>query len=117
MLVVEAEPRARLSLMRPLMREGAQVDGVSSGREAFMLCRRRPFDIVIIDLELPDTSGDVLIRAVRAVSSPACIVATGATEPLSTRARHIGADRIFSKPTDWRAVLTYLRTCELTRAA
>jgi DNA-binding response OmpR family regulator len=103
--------------MGPLMREGAQVDGVSNGREALMLCRRRPFDVVVIGLELPDTSGDVLIRAVRAVSSPACIVVTGATEPLSTRARRLGADRIFSKAADWRAVVAYLRDRELTRAA
>jgi DNA-binding response OmpR family regulator len=117
-LVVDAEARALLSLMRPLMREGAHVDGVSTGREAFMLARRRPFDVVITGLGLPDTSGDVLVRAIRAVSGQTCIVVvTGASEALSTRARDVGADRIFSKPTDWRSVLAYLRNRELTRAA
>ena len=42
-----------------------------AGREAFMLCRRRHFDVVVTNLGLPDTSGNVLIRAIRAVSSPA----------------------------------------------
>lgn len=117
-LVIEAETHARLSLMRALIREGAHVDGVSTGREAFMLCRRRPFDVVVTGLELPDTSSDVLVRAIRAVSIQAPIVImTGASERLLTTARDIGADRIFSKPTDGGSVLAYLRNRELRRAA
>src|SRR6267142_1503144 len=96
-LVTHPEPRALLGLMRPLIREGAHVDGASTGREAFMLCRRRP--------------ADVLIRAIRAVNGPAhIVVATGADGPaLSTRAHDIGADQLFSKPTDGRALVAYLR--------
>ena len=117
-LVVEADAHARLALMRPLIREGAHVDGVSTGREAFMLAHRRPFDIVITGLGLPDTSGEVLVRAIRAVSGQTCIVVvTGASDALSTRMRAVGADRIFSNPTDWHSVLAYLRNRELTRAA
>jgi DNA-binding response OmpR family regulator len=117
-LVIASDSHARVSVMRALMREGAHVDGVSTGREAFMLCRRRPFDIVITDLELPDTAADVLVRAIRAVSSQAPIViVTGASERLLTRARGIGADRIFSQPTDEGSVLAYLRNRGLARAA
>ena len=117
-LVVEAEAHARLALMRPLIREGADVDGVSTGREAFMLARRRPFDIVITGLGLPDTSGEVLVRAIRAVSGQTCVViVTGASDARSTGARAVGADRIFSTSTDWQSVLAYLRNRELTRAA
>ena len=118
MLVVDAQAHARWSAMRALIRDGAHVDGVANGREAFMLCRRRPFDVVIIDLGLPDTAGDVLVRAIRAVSSPTClVVVTGTSEPLGAKARQAGADRIFSSPTDWGSILTYLRSRELTRAA
>src|SRR5687767_14598552 len=117
-LVVDAQAHARWSVMRALIRDGAHVDGVANGREAFMLCRRRPFDVVIIDLGLPDTEGDVLVRAIRAVSSPTCLVlVTGTSEQLGAKAREAGADRIFSRPTDWGLVLAYLRSRELTRAA
>ena len=117
-LVVEKDPHARLVQMRQLMRLGAHVDGVASGREAFMLCRQRPFDVVITDLRLPDTSGDVLIRAIRAVSSETCLVVmTDEGEPFLSRAREAGADHIFSKSTDWPRVLAYLRTRALPRAA
>lgn len=118
-LVTHPEPRALLSLMRPLIREGAHVDGASTGREAFMLCRRRPFDVVIVDLGLPDTSAAVLIRAIRAVNGPAgIVVATGAAGPaLSILAHGIGADHLFSKPTDGRALVAYLGNRALSRAA
>jgi DNA-binding response OmpR family regulator len=117
-LVVEAERRALWSVMGPLIQEGAHVDGATSGREAFMLSRRRPFDVVITALELPDTSADVLLRAVRAVSSPApVVVVTGADQRQSGRAREVGADRFFATPTDGRAVVAYLQNRELARAA
>jgi DNA-binding NarL/FixJ family response regulator len=118
MLVIEKDPHARLAQMRLLMRVGAHVDGVASGREAFMLCRQRQFDVVITDLRLPDTSGDALIRAIRAVSSQTCIVViTDESEPFLSRARDAGADGIFSKSTEWSRALAYLRTRELPLAA
>ncbi len=117
-LVIDRDPHARFAQMRLLMGVGAHVDGVASGREAFMLCRQRPFDLVITDLRLPDTSGDALIRAIRAVSSQTCIVViTDESEPLLGRAREAGVDSIFSKSTGWPRVLAYLRNRDLTRAA
>jgi DNA-binding response OmpR family regulator len=117
-LVIDDEPHTRLGLMQLLMRAGAHVDGVASGREAFMLCRRRHFDVVVTDLGLPDTPGNVLIRAIRAVSSPTCVIAmTAEREPLSTGAREAGADVVFSKSARWRQLLAYLRTRDLARAA
>src|SRR5688500_20323865 len=68
-LVIEEDPHTRFVQMRLLMRAGAHVDGVATGREAFLLCRQRHFDVVITDLRLPDTAGDGLIRATRAGSS------------------------------------------------
>ena len=117
-LVVEEDPHTRFVKMRVLMRAGAHVDGVASGREAFLLCRQRHFDVVITDLRLPDTPGDVLIRAIRAVSSHTCIVAlSDEMEPSLSRAREAGVDIIFSKSTDWARVLAYLRNRELPLAA
>jgi DNA-binding NarL/FixJ family response regulator len=83
-----------------------------------MLCRQRQFDVVITDLRLPDTSGDVLIRAIRAVSSESCIVVlTDEGEPFLSRAREAGVDRMFSKSTDWPRVLAFLQARELAHAA
>ena len=118
MLVIEEEPHTRFVQMRPLMDAGAHVDGVASGREAFLLCRQRHFDVVITDLRLPDTRGEVLIRAIRAVSGDTCIVAlTDESEPSRSRARAAGVDGIFSKSTAWTRVLAYLQNREGALAA
>jgi DNA-binding response OmpR family regulator len=117
-LVIEKDSHTRFVQMRLLMRAGAHVDGVASGREAFLLCRQRHFDVVITDLQLPDTTGDILIRALRAVSSHTCIVAlTDESGPSLSRAREAGVDTIFTKSTEWTRVLAYLRNRELTLAA
>ncbi len=117
-LVVEEDPHTRFVQMRLLMRAGAHVDGVANGREAFILCRQRHFDVVITDLRLPDTAGDVLIRAIRAVSSHTCILAlTDESEPILRKAREAGVDAVFSKSTDWAPVLAYLRSREGALAA
>jgi two-component system response regulator PilR (NtrC family) len=117
-LVFEKDPHTRFAQMRLLMHSGDHVDGAASGREAFLLCRQRHFDVVITDLRLPDTTGEVLIRAIRAVSSHTCIVAlTDESEPFLSKAREAGVDSIFSKSTDWARVLAYLRNRELPLAA
>jgi DNA-binding response OmpR family regulator len=117
-LVVEEDPHTRFVQMRLLMRAGAHVDAVANGREAFLLCRQRHFDVVITDLRLPDTAGDVLIRAIRAVSSHTCILAlTDEKEPVMRKAREAGVDAIFPKATDWAPVLAYLRSREGALAA
>ena len=117
-LVIAEDPHTRFVQMRRLMDAGAHVDGVACGREAFLLCRRRHFDVVITDLRLPDTTGEVLIRAIRAVSSRTCIVAlTDDSEPSLSRARAAGVDSIFSKSTAWARVLAYLQNREDALAA
>ena len=44
--------------------EGAHVAAAGSGHEALTAFRGRHFDVVMSDLDRPDTSGDVLIRAI-----------------------------------------------------
>ena len=117
-LVIEGDSHTRFVQMRLLMRAGAAVEGVASGREAFLLCRQRHFDAVITSLRLPDTPGDVLIRAIRAVSGDTCIIALAdESEPTLRSAREAGADAIFSKSAEWAAVLAYLRQRQLPLAA
>jgi DNA-binding response OmpR family regulator len=117
-LVIEEDPHTRFVQMRVFIRAGAFVDGVASGREAFLLCRQRHVDVVITDLRLPDTTGKVLIRAIRAVNSRTCIVAlTADSEPSLRKAREAGVDAVFSKSAGWTPLLAYLRNREDALAA
>ena len=116
-LVVDHQPRVFLPLVRSLSAEGAYVAIAPSAREAFNLCRRRSFDIVITNSGLPDASVDVFIRAIRAVDSVIVIVVTDRGEHPSTKSHEFGADLVLWKPIDPASVLALLRNYETRRAA
>lgn len=118
-LVIEDAPDV-LNVFTTLLRlEGADVVGAANGCDALAAHRGHRFDVVVIDLGLPDIPGDVLIRAIRATARrPITIVAiTGESEPSLTRAREAGASAIFIKPCEWGHVLMYLNGLSLVAAA
>ena len=60
-LVVDDEPQIRLLYRKELEREGYEVEVSPGGTEAIELCSGKTFDVVVLDVEMPDMSGlDVL---------------------------------------------------------
>jgi CheY-like chemotaxis protein len=118
-LVIEDAADVLCVLVMLLRREGADVAGAGSGREALALFRSRHFDVVVSDLGLPDIAGDVLIRTLIAAARRPIrvVVITGESESASTRALEAGADVIFAKPCPWGSVVTYLDRLILAPAA
>ena len=116
-LVVDDRPASLVPLVRALSDEGAHVAIAPNAREAFNLCRRRPFDIVITNGELRDASVDVFVRAVRAVDGAAFIVVNDGSGQLSKKSHEIGADLIVSDHTDPASVVALLRNSAIRRAA
>ncbi|ETP67474.1 hypothetical protein G159_17070 [Planococcus glaciei CHR43] len=64
-LVVDPEGVNRQMVTYQLMREGYEVAGVTSGEDALQLLEERPIDMVILEWELADMSGDELSRSIR----------------------------------------------------
>jgi CheY-like chemotaxis protein len=118
-LVIEDAPDVLEVLTLLLRMEGADVAGAGSGHEALTVFRRRPFDVVLCDLGLPDIAGDVLIRGIIAAARRPIkvVVLTGEGQPASTRALQAGAEVIFPKPCQWGSVLAYLDALSLAPAA
>jgi len=117
-LVVEDAPDILSAYTTLLRADGAEVSGAATGRQALALCRARPFDVVLADLDLPDIPGDVLIGAIRSeCADPAVIVVTGAPEPAPTRARAAGARLVLTKPVEWRAIVSSLERLGIRAAA
>jgi DNA-binding response OmpR family regulator len=56
-LVVEDDPNHEWLLKRDLTAEGYEVETTRSGREAFALATDKPFDLVVLDIHLPDADG------------------------------------------------------------
>jgi PAS domain S-box-containing protein len=61
-LVVDDEPAIRSAIARYFAGLGHAVDAAGTGAEAYALLESRRYDAVLLDLRMPDTSGDVIYR-------------------------------------------------------
>ncbi|MEW5918422.1 MAG: PAS domain S-box protein, partial [Gemmatimonadota bacterium] len=61
-LVVDDEPAIRTAVARYLTSLGHLVEIAASGREALERLRSRSFDLILLDLRMPDMAGDALYR-------------------------------------------------------
>ncbi|HLM99834.1 MAG TPA: response regulator [Bryobacteraceae bacterium] len=74
-LVVDDEPAVRLLLEQVLSDVGYYVTLAANGRLALAQVRSREFDVVIIDLSLPDRDGIEVLRQIRSEFSHMPILA------------------------------------------
>lgn len=106
-LVVEDDPGIATQLVRALARGGYQVGHVVTGREA--LGWPDP-DVVLLDLELPDTDGVQVCRQLRERSDAAIIVVTAYGEETDrVTALDAGADDYLVKPFGVSELLARIR--------
>ena len=91
-----------------LAARGFRVDGAATASEAIGLAASRPFDAVVIDLNLPDSSGVDLMRKLRALPSLAGrpIVGISSADPPPTVG---GFDAFLRKPLHPKRLASVLR--------
>ncbi len=101
MLVEDDLPLAE-ALTTLLVQSGYAVDTVHDGASAEALGASERFDLVILDLNLPEMDGLAVLRAMRARSDDAAVMiltARGAPED-RVRGLNLGADDYLTKPFD-----------------
>jgi two-component system KDP operon response regulator KdpE len=109
-LIVEDEPALLRALRINLRARGYDVATASEGREALAEARRRPPDVVLLDLGLPDLDGREVIRELRGWSQAPVIVLSGrAGSGDKIGALDAGADDYVTKPFDMEELLARLR--------
>ena len=64
-LIVEDEKKLNDILQRSLKAEGYTVDGVTTAGEGFEAVKNFHYDLIILDLQLPDGSGTNLLKRIR----------------------------------------------------
>ncbi|WP_317619718.1 response regulator transcription factor [Streptomyces akebiae] len=107
LLVEDDEPVAE-SLRRGLLRYGFEVQWVNTGGAA--LSYDGPYDVVLLDLGLPDTDGLDVCKALRDRSQvPIIVISARSDETDRVVGLELGADDYVSKPFGVREVIARIR--------
>lgn len=110
--VVEDDDEYRESLLVPaLVRAGYSVDGMASALELYRSMTTRRYDLVLLDVGLPDDDGFSIARHLRGMSQTVGIVMlTGYVSPGDRmRGLDAGVDVYLTKPTDTEVLVATLR--------
>lgn len=99
-LVVEDNDALSAGLLAVLSADGYQVDRVASGVEAEAAVAANPFDVIILDLTLPDMDGLDVLRTLRGsgVAAPVLILTARGTLDDRIKGLDFGADDYLTKP-------------------
>ena len=110
-LIVDDESALRKALKTSLVASGFNVEEARSGEEAVDAVRQYPFDLVLLDINMPGISGFDACQRIRAVSPHAGIVMVTVKdfEEDKVRALEAGADDYVTKPFRLRELTARLR--------
>ena len=112
LLVIDDEPEIRESLDTLLSSEGYTVELAPSAETGLQRLGRRPFDLVLLDVMLPDRSGLEVLREIRAANPALFVVmitAYGSVED-AVEAMRLGATNYITKPWDNSRLLAEIAT-------
>ena len=111
LLLVEDEPLAAQLLAKGLREHAYAVDVVADGTHAMMRASANDYDIVVLDLGLPDVDGIALCATLRTNGLMAPILMLTARDAVQMRIAGLdsGADDYMTKPFDLQELLARLR--------
>ncbi|MBW8268403.1 response regulator transcription factor CtrA [Caldovatus aquaticus] len=101
-LLVEDDLATARGITLMLKQAGMIADGAATGEEALELARHYDYDIVILDLILPDMEGYEVVRRLRAarVETPVLILSGQSKPQAKVKGFGMGADDYITKPFD-----------------
>jgi two-component system, OmpR family, response regulator RegX3 len=116
-LIVEDDDAIATPLAKGLEREGLDVDRVETGTDALAHSLDGDFDVVLLDLGLPDRDGFDVCRELRARSDVPIIVVTARSEEVDrVVGLELGADDYIVKPFGFRELVARIRAVARRRA-
>jgi CheY-like chemotaxis protein len=115
-LAVEDDPIGMTVLRHVLQRRLKNVDCATSGREALEAVARRHYDLILMDLQMPDVNGLEAAAKIRQMpgyrNTPILALTASCSDQVREQCRAIGMQAFLSKPIDanelWSAVSRYL---------
>ncbi len=116
-LVVDDEPAIRLLVARALQRSGLMVEEADNAAAAMRFVEKSCFDVILLDLGLPDRDGLELIPLLSGAGSAVIILTAREAIAEKVAALDLGADDYVTKPFDTEELLARVRTALRHRQA
>jgi CheY-like chemotaxis protein len=110
-LAEDFEPNAT-SVIHRLLDQGHQVDWVLNGRECVAAFRRAPYDLILMNIMMPDVDGIAATREIRRLEQggeqriPILALTASLVGDRHEQFREAGANVIQTKPVDFNALLS-----------
>lgn len=113
-LIIEDEQKTAAYLSQGLVEQGFVADIANNGRDGLYLAKSNSYDIVILDVTLPDCEGWSVIRQLRDSDStkhvPVLFLTARDSVPERVRGLELGADDYLVKPFAFSELLARIRT-------
>jgi len=118
-MIVDDEQPIRKLLRVGLVAENFTIIEARNGKDADEIIREEKPDLVILDLGLPDTSGQILLKAWRDenINVPVIVLSSRTDEQGIVQALEAGADDYITKPFGMRELAARLRVALRHRLA
>jgi two-component system response regulator VanR len=110
-LVAEDERKLAGAIARGLRREGMAVDITHDGQSALIKARVVPYDVVVLDRDLPEMHGDEVCRRLSdSERETKVLMLTAADDPDDiVDGLTLGADDYLPKPFEWKELVARIR--------
>lgn len=110
-LIIEDEARIARILTIELSHEGYVVEAAETGREGLEKATSEQWDLILLDIMLPELNGIEVLRRIRAADlvTPVIILTARATTPDIVSGLDLGANDYISKPFEIEELLARIR--------
>ena len=99
LLVADDEMRIRELIRKYAVYEGYEVDEAENGSQVLELCRRESYDMIVLDIMMPEMDGFAVVRELRTFCSAPVILLSARSEELDRiHGFSLGVDDYVSKP-------------------
>ena len=110
-LIIEDEIKIATYLVQGLMESGYQAQCVHRGLEGLELLKHQPFDLIILDIMLPDIEGWTVLQILRQFSQVPVIFLSAKDQILDrVKGLELGADDYLAKPFSYIELLARIRS-------
>lgn len=110
-LIIDDDESTRKSLTLIFSKKGYEVETVETGREALEKVKEKFFNLVLVDIKLPDMEGIDLIVPLKEIHPDMAVIMVTAFASMETvmRALNLGASAYITKPLNMEEVFVTVR--------